>query len=208
MQIKTKCHYKPIWMAKIQNSYNSQCSEGSRTGNHVTAGRRQNDTATLKESLKILTNLTTLVIWLSNHTLWYLSERDETLLIHFNSVVSNSVRLQRRQPIRLPRLWDCPGKGPGVGCHFPLQCMKVKSESEVAQSCPTLSHPMDCSPPGSSIHGIFQERVLEWVAIAFSRWNLKSIQKSAHRCLVYSSFIHDCQNLEETKTGFCTWVDK
>ena len=62
MQIKTKCHYKPIWMAKIQNSDNSQCSEGSRTGNHVTAGRRQNDTATLKESLKILTNLTTLVI--------------------------------------------------------------------------------------------------------------------------------------------------
>ena len=64
--------------------------------------------------------------------------------------------------------WDSPGKNTGVGCHFLLQCMKVKSESEVAQSCPTPSNPMDCSPPGSSIHGIFQARVLEWGAIAFS----------------------------------------
>ena len=55
-----------------------------------------------------------------------------------------------------------------MGCHFLLQCMKVKSESEVAQSCPTLSNPMDCSLPGSSVHGIFQARVLEWGAIAFS----------------------------------------
>ena len=67
-----------------------------------------------------------------------------------------------------PRPWDSPGKNTGVGCHFLLQCMKVKSESEVAQSCPTLRNPMDCSPPGSSIHGIFQARVLEWGAIAFS----------------------------------------
>ena len=67
----------------------------------------------------------------------------------------------RRPPIRLPRPWDSPGKNTGVGCHFLLQCMKVKSESEVAQSCPTLSNPMDCSLPGSSIHGIFQARVLE-----------------------------------------------
>ena len=64
--------------------------------------------------------------------------------------------------------WDSPGKNTGVGCHFLLQCMKVKSESEIAQSCPTLSDPMDCSLPGSSIHGIFQARVLEWGAIAFS----------------------------------------
>ena len=71
-------------------------------------------------------------------------------------------------PTRLSRPWDSPGKNPGVGCHFLLQCMKVKSESEVAQSCPTLSDPMDCSPPGSSVHGIFQARVLEWGAIAFS----------------------------------------
>ena len=69
---------------------------------------------------------------------------------------------------RLPHPWDSPGKNTGVGCHFLLQCVKVKSDSEVAQSCPTLSNPMDCSPPGSSIHGIFQARVLEWGAIAFS----------------------------------------
>jgi len=61
-----------------------------------------------------------------------------------------------------------PGKNTGVGCHFLLQCMKVKSESEVTQSCPTLRDPMDCSPPGSSIHGTFQARVVEWGAIAFS----------------------------------------
>ena len=74
----------------------------------------------------------------------------------------------RRQPTRLPRPWDSLGKNTGVGCHFLLQCMKVKSESEVAQSYPTLSDAMDCSPPGSSVHEIFQARVLEWVAIAFS----------------------------------------
>ena len=66
------------------------------------------------------------------------------------------------------RPWDSPGKNTGVGCHFFLQCMKVKSESEVAQSCPTLRDPMDYSPSGSSVHGIFQARVLEWGAIAFS----------------------------------------
>ena len=86
--------------------------------------------------------------------------------------MSDSVRPQRRQPSRFPRPWDSPGKNTGVGCHFLLQFMKVKSESEVAQSCPTPSDPMDCSPPGSSIHGIFQARVLEWGAIAFSGSNL------------------------------------
>ena len=74
----------------------------------------------------------------------------------------------RRQPTRLPHPWDSPGKNTGVGCHFLLQCMKVKSENEVAQSCLTLSDPMDCSLPSSSVHGIFQARVLEWGAIAFS----------------------------------------
>ena len=78
------------------------------------------------------------------------------------SVVSDSVQPHRRQPTRLPRPWDSPGKNTGVGCHFLFQCMKVKSESEVAQLCPT---PRDL--PGSSIHGIFQARVLEWAAIAF-----------------------------------------
>ena len=73
----------------------------------------------------------------------------------------------RRQPM-LPHPWDSPGKNTQVGCHFLLQCMKVKSESEVTQSCPILLHPMDCSPPSSSIHGIFQATELEWSAIAFS----------------------------------------
>ena len=82
--------------------------------------------------------------------------------------MSDSVQPHRRQPTRLPSPWDSPGKNIGVGCYFLLQCRKVKSESEVAQSCPTLSDPMDCSLPGSSVHGIFQARVLEWGAIAFS----------------------------------------
>ena len=82
--------------------------------------------------------------------------------------MSDSVWPHRRQPTRLSHPWDSPGKNTGVGCHFLLQCMKVKSESEVTQSCPTLSGPMDCSLPGSSIHGIFQARVLEWGAIAAS----------------------------------------
>ena len=78
------------------------------------------------------------------------------------------VRPHRQQPTRLPRPWDSPGKNTAVGCHFLLQCMKVKSESEVAQLCPTLSDLMDYSLPGSSVYGIFQARVLERVAIAFS----------------------------------------
>ena len=78
-----------------------------------------------------------------------------------------TMRPHRRQPNRLPRPWDSPGKNTGVGCHFLLQCMKVKSESEVAQ-CPTFSNPMDHSLPGSSVHGILQARVPEWGAIAFS----------------------------------------
>ena len=82
--------------------------------------------------------------------------------------MSNSVQPQRQQPTRLPCPWDSPGKNNGVGCHFLLQCMKVKSEIEVTQSCPIPSDPMDWSPPGSSVLGIFQARVLEWVAIAFS----------------------------------------
>ena len=86
--------------------------------------------------------------------------------------MSDSVRPHRQQPTRLPHPWDSPGKNTGVGCHFLPQCMKVKSESEVAQSCPTLSDPMDCSLPGSSIHGICQARVLEWGAIAFSEIGL------------------------------------
>ena len=93
------------------------------------------------------------------------------MLSHFSLV-----RPHRRQPTRLPHPWDSPGKYTGVGCHCLLQCMKVKSESEGAQSCPTLSDLMDCSLRGSSVHGIFQTRVLEWGAIAFM-------------VLIFSSFI-------------------
>ena len=82
--------------------------------------------------------------------------------------MSDSVRPHRQQPTRLFCPWDSPGKNTGVVCHFLLQCMKVKSQSEVAQSCLTPSDPMDCSPPGSSVHGIFQARVLEWGAFFWS----------------------------------------
>ena len=94
--------------------------------------------------------------------------------------MSDSVRPHKWQPNRLPCPRDSPGKNTGVGCHFLLQCMKVKSESEVAQSCPTPSDPMDCSLPGSSIHGIFQARVLEWGAIAFSEMSYGSMYKWAY----------------------------
>ena len=85
---------------------------------------------------------------------------------YVDSVMSDSMRPHRQQPTRLLCPWDSPGKNTGEGCHFLLQCMKVKSE--VTQSCLTLSNPMDCIPAGSSVHGIFQARVLEWGAIAFS----------------------------------------
>ena len=100
--------------------------------------------------------------------------------------MSDSVRTHRRQPTRLPRPWDSPGKNTGVGCHCLLQCMKVKSESKVDQSCLTISDLMDCSPPGSSIHGIFQARVLEWGAIAFSGLFLVGEKKMHHPsfCLI------------------------
>ena len=88
--------------------------------------------------------------------------------------MSDSLLPHRRQPTRLPHPWDSPSKNTGVGCHFLLQCMKMKSESEVTKSCPTLSDPMDHSLPGSSIHGIFQARVLEWGATAFCKADHKS----------------------------------
>ena len=109
--------------------------------------------------------------------------------------MSDSVRPHRGQPTRLPSPWDPPGKNTGVGCHFLLQCMKVKSESEVAQSCLTLSDPMDCSPPGSSVHGIFQARVLEWGAIAFSEFKIQS------NCQFLCDFLQ-CQILQRKGISF------
>ena len=92
--------------------------------------------------------------------------------------MSDSLRPHRRKPTRLPSSWDSPGKNTGVGCHFLLQFMKVKSESEITQSCLTLSDPMDCRLPGSSIHEILQARVLEWGAIAFSNDNSTDTEKA------------------------------
>ena len=103
------------------------------------------------------------------------------------SVVSNSVWPHRWQPTRLRCPWDSPGKNTGVGCHFLLQRMKVKNEREVVQSCPTLSDHMDCSLPGSSVHGIFQARVLEWGAIAFSNRKPYSTRKTILKIL-HSTF--------------------
>ena len=102
--------------------------------------------------------------------------------------MSDSVWPQRRLPTRLPHPWDSPDKNTGVGCHFHLQCMKVKSESEVAQSCPTPSDPMDYSLPGPSIHRIFQAGVLEWVAIAFSEYLLYIYTISYYMFLLYITF--------------------
>ena len=99
--------------------------------------------------------------------------------------MSDSALPHRQKPTRLPCPWDSPGKKTGVGCHFLLQCMKVKSESEDTQSCLTLCDPMDCSLPGSSVHGIFQARVLEWVAIAFSGSLMVTIPKSSFQVRIY-----------------------
>ena len=95
--------------------------------------------------------------------------------------MSDSVRPHRQKPTRLLCSWDSPGKNTGVGCHFLLQCMRVESEREVAQSCPTLSDPMDCSLPGSSAHGILQARVLEWGAIAFCCCQVASVVSDSVR---------------------------
>ena len=105
---------------------------------------------------KLMVTVSTLKLWVWAIELLLL------LLSRFSRVMSDSVQPHRWQPTRLPCPWDSPGKNTGVGCHFLLQCMKVKSESEVAQSCPALRDPMDCSSPGSSVHEILQARVLEW----------------------------------------------
>ena len=108
------------------------------------------------------------------------------------------MRPHRWQPTRLCRPWDSPGKNTGVGCHFLLQCMKVKSESEVAQPCPTLCDPMDCSQPGSSVHGIFQAKVLEWGAIAFSE-NMEWSRAKAIRVLPWECTGHSKHPLPTTQ---------
>ena len=104
----------------------------------------------------------------------------------------------RRQPTRLPRPWDSPGKNTGVGCHFLLQCMKVKSEREAVQSCLTLRDPMACSLPGSSVRGIFQARVLEWGAIAFS-----GMKHGMRQFLLGIRFLNNVAHLQKIQQSHC-----
>ena len=120
--------------------------------------------------------------------------------------MSDSVGPHGQQPTRLLCPWDSPGKSTGVGCHFLLQCMKVKSESEVTQSCLILSNPMDCSPPGSSVHEIFQARVLEWV----QTW--KNYVPSicwpwilGPRTSTHGAHLNPIQSLEPCSAVFATW---
>ena len=123
------------------------------------------------------------------------------------------MRSHRRQPTRLPRPWDSPGKNTGVGYHFLLQCMKVESEREVTQSCLTLS--MDCSLPGSSIHGIFQARVLEWGAIAvsvpsyssFYMFFLYSSSYSSYRVFLVAQLVKNSSAMWETWAQSLSWED-
>ena len=141
--------------------------------------------------------------------------------------MSDSARPHRRQPTRLRHPWDSPGKNSGLGCHFLLQCMKVKSESEVTQSCPTLCYRMDCSLPGSSVHGIFQARVLDWGAVAFSEVSLRKDKLSlwmtasasapelpACQAAPYAPYGADganepsCQCRKHQRCGFNPWVGK
>ena len=107
-----------------------------------------------------------------------------------SSVMSDSVRPHRCQPTRLLHPWDSQGKNTGMGGHFLLQCMKVKSESEVSQLWPTLCNPMDCGLPGSSVHGIFQARVLKWVAISFSRGSSRPRDGIRVFCMAESPLSH------------------
>ena len=115
--------------------------------------------------------------------------------------MSDSVWPHRRQPTRLPRPWDSPGKNTGVGCHFLLQWMKVKSESEVAQSCPTLSDPMDCSLPGSSAMGFSRQEYWSGVPLPSLFVNQKWL-KTSHSNVLQLPFLcrsllcHQCHSLD------------
>ena len=119
--------------------------------------------------------------------------------------MSNSVWPQRWQPTRLPRPGDSPGKNTGVGCHCLLQCMKVK-----LLNCVQLSDRVDFSLPGSSVHGIFQARVLEWGAIAFSRvvaWVRHSVLFMAeYKMIGYSTFCLAIHQLMDTWVVPTFWL--
>ena len=115
------------------------------------------------------------------------------------------MRPHRQQPTRLPRLYDSPGKNTGVGCHFLLQCMKVKNESEVTQLCPTPRDPVDCSLPGSSVLGIFQARVLKWGAIALSIQCISSWRREWQPTPI---FLPGESHGQRSLAGFSPWGHK
>ena len=115
--------------------------------------------------------------------------------------MSDSVQPHRRQPTRLPHPWDSPGKHTGVGCHFLLQCMKVQSESDIAQSCLTLRDPEDGSPPGSSVHGIFQARALEWGAIVFSIATFSICPTLSLMHYIHESVLYVCISIPSLQIG-------
>ena len=117
--------------------------------------------------------------------------------------MSDSMWPHRWQPTRLPRPWDSPGKNTGVGCHFLLQCMKGKSEREVAQLCLTLRNPMDCSLPGSSVHGIFQARVLEWGARTIDRMTEMKKNTSIGKDVERLALLHINTSSEELFGSAC-----
>ena len=119
--------------------------------------------------------------------------------------MSDFVWPHRQPPTRLPCPWDSPGKNTGVGCHFLLQCMKVKCESEVTRSCPNLHDPMDCSLPGSSIHGIFQARVLEWGAIAFSNYYWRTAKETPNKESIPCPQAPQNLNLDKPKFMQCKY---
>ena len=123
--------------------------------------------------------------------------------------MSDSVWPHRRQPTRLPLPQDSPGKNTGVGCHFLLQCRKVKSESEVAQLYPTLSDPMDCSLPGSSIHGIFQARVLEWGARKYKiiKFWLPQMKQVERKCKFFFSVLDLKEIIPVERKWACLWIN-
>ena len=124
--------------------------------------------------------------------------------------MSDSVRPHRWQPTRLCRPWDSPGKNTGVGCHFLLQCMKVKSDSEVAQSCPTLCDPMDCSPPGSSVHRIYNLINLEGVLGKSLKesltWKREMLNQWA-KCDLSHSLVKNTQGITHLPSA-CAYLQK
>ena len=115
--------------------------------------------------------------------------------------MSNSVRPHRQQPTRLPRPWDSQGKNTRVCCHFLIQCMKVKSEREVAQSCLTLSDPMDCSLPGSSVHGIFLCKPISNLMMSNQRNQLGVLNKVPCFVILFRSLSQFCPEGQQNRGG-------